>query len=114
MLLTTGTSLPSQTATELTRLGITEILVVGGPNAVSDDVIAALNAIAPTTRISGANRYATAVGISTMAFTSGVPPTVCRSRHKLPRCTFWRIRCRFLRVPDVAGSVKLGADGGGR
>ena len=73
VLLTTGTSLPSQTATELTRLGITEILVVGGPNAVSDDVIAALNAIAPTTRISGANRYATAVGISTMAFTSGVP-----------------------------------------
>ena len=73
VLLTAGTSLPSQTAAELARLGLTEILVIGGPNAVSDDVVASLSTIAPTTRISGGDRYATAVAMSTRAFGPGVP-----------------------------------------
>ena len=72
VLLTAGGSLPAQTAAELARLDPTEILVLGGPNAVSDEVVASLNAIAPTTRVSGGDRYATAVAMSTRAFGPGV------------------------------------------
>lgn len=62
VLLTKPRSLPDGLASEIQRLGVTEVLVVGGPEAVSAAVaqrISALTGVA-VTRIGGANRYETA------------------------------------------------------
>jgi putative cell wall-binding protein len=68
VLLTRGDSLPQVTRDEIARLAPDEILVIGGPNAVSDAVLADLDALAPTRRVAGANRYETAVALSTDVF----------------------------------------------
>lgn len=68
LLLTAPTHLPAVTAAEITRLQPTNIVIVGGETAVHPDVEAALTAIAPpgatVTRLSGANRYETAVAVA--------------------------------------------------
>ncbi|OFW64218.1 MAG: hypothetical protein A2135_08470 [Actinobacteria bacterium RBG_16_67_15] len=72
VLLTDPDNLPQVVADEITRLDPTRIVVVGGTGAVSAAVFAQLEAIqANTVRISGANRYETAVAISQDAFDSG-------------------------------------------
>lgn len=69
VLLTAPDSLPQVIADEIARLGPDRIVVVGGPAAVSETVFAQLQAIqANTVRLSGPNRYATAVAISLDAF----------------------------------------------
>jgi putative cell wall-binding protein len=70
VLLTPPGALPAEVAAEITRLDPDTILVIGGEAAVSSAVVDALSAIKPTTRISGANRYDTAVAISQHAFTN--------------------------------------------
>ncbi len=74
VLLTSATSLPQSTATELDRLNVTEVTILGGPLTVSSAVQAAVEkivlknrgelepaAVTPAvTRIAGANRFATA------------------------------------------------------
>lgn len=74
VLLTTPDGLPPQVATELQRLAVTEITVVGGPAAVQDLVlesIAAATGITPT-RVSGPDRYTTAALVS-QGFPGGTP-----------------------------------------
>jgi len=68
VLLTQPGALPTSVAAEIGRLAPDQIFVLGGEAAVSAAVFAQLQGLAPTTRISGANRYATAVEISMAAF----------------------------------------------
>lgn len=76
LLLVTKTTIPSATATELTRLKPALILVLGGTGAISESVKTALAAyakVAPSgvLRISGADRYATAAQVAEL-FTADV------------------------------------------
>lgn len=68
MLLTGSTSLPSDTAAEITRLQPTQVVVVGGPasidDGVLDDVAALLPAGSTVDRIGGIDRYETATLIA--------------------------------------------------
>jgi putative cell wall-binding protein len=80
ILLTSPTALPPATAAELDRLDPTRVLLVGGPNAISqavvDAVVAATAGALPVDveRIAGANRFATAALVGAAAFAS--PTTV--------------------------------------
>jgi len=73
VLLTASDALPSVTATELRRLRPTRIVILGGERAVSRHVEDEAAAIAPVTRIAGADRYATSAAIARAAFAPGVP-----------------------------------------
>jgi len=64
VLTVTTNSLPAATKTEIQRLDPDFIVILGGTGAVSASVASALNAITPTSRIAGANRYETAVFIT--------------------------------------------------
>jgi carboxypeptidase T len=66
VLLTQRGSLPSATATELARLQPGRIEVLGGAAAISDGVLAALDAYTSGTvrRLAGRDRYATAAAVS--------------------------------------------------
>jgi len=62
VLLTAATQLPAEVASELVRLHPARVKIVGGTNAVSDDVLRAvkdLDFTHTTTRIGGTDRYAT-------------------------------------------------------
>lgn len=59
---------PQDTMVFLNSLGVSSIYVVGGPGVVSDFVVTNLNFTAPTTRLSGADRIATAVRVNQEAF----------------------------------------------
>ncbi|GAA4348642.1 cell wall-binding repeat-containing protein [Microbacterium rhizosphaerae] len=81
ILLTSPTSLPSSTATELARLRPERLIVVGGKSAISDGVAAtAADAAGITTptnvvRLGGSDRYATAEAIVRDAFVPLSPGT---------------------------------------
>lgn len=66
LLLTRPDDLPPSTVAELGRLDPTTIYVLGGPAAVSDGVLAALDAYADSgvVRIGGADRYGTAAEVA--------------------------------------------------
>jgi putative cell wall-binding protein len=68
-------SIPGDTASELSRLGPANILVVGGTGAVSNTVAADLAAYTSgsVARLSGLDRYQTAAAVSAWHFPSGVP-----------------------------------------
>jgi putative cell wall-binding protein len=69
VLLVKPEAIPASVAAEIARLKPDEIRVIGGPGAVSDSVVAALRAMAPAVRrISGSDRYLTALAISAVAF----------------------------------------------
>lgn len=74
LLLTDRASLPASTAAELERLAPGRIVVLGGPSAVQDEVLAALARLTDgaVTRLSGDNRYETAAAISRSVFAPGV------------------------------------------
>lgn len=63
---------PEVTMSELERLSPSEIVVVGGPVAISNGVVTQLGAVAGSVRrLAGSNRYATAAAVSRESFTSG-------------------------------------------
>ena len=79
MLLVSRDVLPASTATELARLKPGRIVVIGGTGVVSDAVLNALRGYATsgtTTRLAGADRYATAVAISQATTAAGTDDTV--------------------------------------
>ncbi len=86
LLLTAPTTLPAATATELARLAPGRIVVLGGPSAVSDAVMAALGSYTTgsVTRIAGADRYATAARISAATFARGVPVAYIATGESFP------------------------------
>lgn len=69
VLLTPTDSLPQTVVAEVGRLDPAQVIVIGGPAAISDSVFNQLNALKPTIRLFGANRYDTAVEISKHTFT---------------------------------------------
>ena len=76
VLLTRPGGLPASTEAELKRLAPARIVVLGGPNAVGQGVVAQLRTLATSgsvTRLAGVDRYATAAAISAASFPAGVP-----------------------------------------
>jgi putative cell wall-binding protein len=72
VLLVAPDRVPVATASELQRLGVDTIVIVGGPAAVSTSVESQLGGIAATIRWADANRYATAAAVSRETFDLGV------------------------------------------
>ncbi len=68
LLLTRKDGLPTVVRDELRRLRPGRIIVLGGTGAVSDGVLRTLRGIAPTQRISGADRYATSQAVIDSTF----------------------------------------------
>ncbi|MDZ4178161.1 MAG: cell wall-binding repeat-containing protein, partial [Coriobacteriia bacterium] len=66
VLLTRSTSLPPVTAAAVTSLGVTEVVIAGGTEAVSQGVAQSLGA--PFMRVQGADRYATAAATAEFAY----------------------------------------------
>lgn len=80
LLVVTGTAadLPSEHAALLRDLGVTSVTVVGGTGAVSTGIandLAALVGSANVVRASGADQYATAARVNTLAWPSMTPGT---------------------------------------
>lgn len=68
LLLVNPNSLPTATANELARLDPDTVVILGGTSAVSPSVAKALGVYGTTVRLSGPDRYATAVAISRYGF----------------------------------------------
>ncbi len=64
VLLVRGDTLAPSVAAELRRLAPQRIVVTGGTAAVSGSLVTQASAIAPVTRLSGVNRYATAAAVA--------------------------------------------------
>jgi putative cell wall-binding protein len=84
LLLTTATRLPSSVAAEIKRLHPQKIVIVGGVGAVSAAVQTAAAGLAPTVRVSGADRYATARAIAEYAFPTGASHAFIASGASYP------------------------------
>lgn len=78
VLLVSPASVPAATRAELDRLDPGRIVVLGGTNAVSPAVASALDAYTAgsVTRLSGIDRYATAIAVSKATTTTDAPRTV--------------------------------------
>ena len=75
-ILLVGDDLPEVTATEIERLDPNEIVLLGGPAAIPDDVAFALRDRFPSAtirRVAGDSRFATAAAVSAEAFPNGAP-----------------------------------------
>ena len=70
LLLTMNATIPSSTLAELRRLAPQRIVVVGGEGAIGASVSTALAAIAPTSRVGGADRFETSRLLAEQAFGS--------------------------------------------
>ena len=68
VLLTQSTSLPAVTQEQLARLAPRRILLIGGTNAASTQVEAALGRFAPVVRLAGPDRFATAAAVAQATF----------------------------------------------
>ncbi len=73
LLLVSQDGISNDVKNEIARLRPDRIVVLGGSATISDSVLATLNLFAPTTRVSGADRYETSAAISAANFASGVP-----------------------------------------
>ncbi|GAA1445771.1 cell wall-binding repeat-containing protein [Leifsonia poae] len=71
LLLTNAQSVPGSVTAEIRRLHPSKIVVVGGPASVSNAVAAKLASMAPTVRLSGADRYAVSRAVDRYAFPAG-------------------------------------------
>jgi putative cell wall-binding protein len=77
LLLVNSSGVPAETAAALTRLNPTDIIILGGNAVIPDAVKTTLDGYGTTTRVSGANRYLTAIAISQYGFpTDGTADTV--------------------------------------
>lgn len=72
ILLVTPTSIPAATASALSDIGVNDVVILGGPNAVSPQVEAQLRQNYGVTRVEGADRYQTAVAIARRAAVGGI------------------------------------------
>jgi YVTN family beta-propeller protein len=68
VLLTDPTTMPADVRAEIVRLDPERIVVVGGPDRVSNAILADLNTIAPADRITGSDRFETSRDIAIDAF----------------------------------------------
>lgn len=72
VLLVTQSSIPGATANALVELGVSQTIVVGSPDVISDAVLAALP---DPVRVAGVDRLATAVLVAEEAIARGLPIT---------------------------------------
>ena len=85
LLLTDPNTLPPVIAAELTRLKPAKIVILGGPGAVSDAVLAALRRYAGTvSRLFGQTLYDTSAAISAASFGSNVPVVFIATGTRFP------------------------------
>lgn len=85
LLLTEPDRLPDTLVDGLRRLGVREAIVLGGPVAVSDEVVAALGRhVDRVGRWAGPDRFATAVRISQEAFPDGAPVVHVATGREFP------------------------------
>ena len=90
------TSIDAATRSLLTGLGVAKTVIAGGPGAVSAGIQSSLATIAPVSRVSGADRYATSQAINAAAFPA-------------PSAVFLATGTQF---PDaLAGAALAGAKG---
>jgi putative cell wall-binding protein len=72
LLLVSSTSVPASIKTELQRLAPKEIILLGGPSVVSNEVLNALKTMSPSvSRVYGADRYETSRLIAGKSFLAG-------------------------------------------
>ncbi|MBK9178054.1 MAG: cell wall-binding repeat-containing protein [Acidimicrobiales bacterium] len=74
VLLVQPTAIPQATAAAIARLAPNEIVIIGGPAAVSPAVEAQLGGGAPVQRVAGPDRYGTAAAVSQRYFPAGLSP----------------------------------------
>jgi subtilisin family serine protease len=81
-----NSGVPGPTRNELIRLQPAEIVVIGGPSVISEAVVDELEhlGVAPVERVSGFNRYATAVEVSRSHFTPGTPVVYLTTGRSFP------------------------------
>lgn len=85
ILLTNPTKLVEVTATEIERLGVSKVYILGGEGAVGASVVNALQAMGLVTeRISGSNRYKTAAKIADMVAPTGTGEVILASGMNFP------------------------------
>lgn len=75
IVLTDGSKLSDAAATEIRRLAVRNVVVIGGSGAISDSVVEEVKNLSTrpsVSRVSGADRYATAAKIYTVAKGSGL------------------------------------------
>ncbi|WP_179691872.1 cell wall-binding repeat-containing protein, partial [Salinibacterium xinjiangense] len=86
VLLSPPEGIPSVIQAELTRLKPGRIVVLGGTNAMSDNVLRALAASTGGTvsRLSGVDRFATSAAISAASFSPGVPIVYIANGYNFP------------------------------
>ncbi|MDY7540928.1 cell wall-binding repeat-containing protein [Cryobacterium sp. 5B3] len=86
VLLVPADSIPAPIQAELARLKPKRIVVLGGANAVSDTVTAALQAYTSgaVTRAAGADRFSTSVAISAAGFDPAVPVAYIANGNNFP------------------------------
>ena len=86
VLLVQQTSIPPTTCGVLTRLAPQQIVVVGGPGVISDQVVTALRAYTSGTvgRTYGRDRYATAAALAAGYFAPGVSDVLIATGENYP------------------------------
>jgi putative cell wall-binding protein/peptidoglycan/xylan/chitin deacetylase (PgdA/CDA1 family) len=84
MLLTSSTTLSAATKAELQRLNPDRIMVLGGTASISTAVATEVSQIATIERVSGANRYATALAISQRVFGPDRPGIMMATAQNWP------------------------------
>ena len=87
LLLTTPTALPASVSLELSRVGPSNVIVLGGKSVVSDAVLDAIKARLPDAtviRIGGADRYATAADLSQAVYPGGASTVFIASGAAYP------------------------------
>jgi putative cell wall-binding protein len=88
LLLTSRTSLDARVRSELQRLGTRTVFVLGGPAAISQDVLTALRAAGfGATRVAGDNRAGTAVAVAQRFYSRASSAIVARGFGASPTDT---------------------------
>jgi putative cell wall-binding protein/Tol biopolymer transport system component len=68
VLLVAKDGVPASVLAELKRLAPSTIVVLGGRNTIADSVVTTLGAMAPTSRVDGADRFAVSAAVSASSF----------------------------------------------
>jgi len=84
ILLTDSAKLDERTFAEIRRLGVVNVYIVGGPAAISQDVENQLKDYYTVIRISGSDRYDTAVEISTYVGIDATHTVYIANGHAIP------------------------------
>ena len=84
VLLVTRDAIPAETAAELDRLAPQRITVLGGTAAVSPEVEAQLNDVAPTVRVAGDSRFATAANLAQQLWSGGATTVLVATGETFP------------------------------